>query len=441
MFSEQAQFEKETLERLYGFVDSNYTLYDTYGRNAKPDIMSILILSKHVIGNSNADYSTLSSLIEKYCNCDSTNEQAFQTEKELLKAIVETQDEYVSDSTKQLETLKDKSKRIFSDIADEDKRDIDVRKNDLKYIIRQMTASSLLDSMACYKMYFDGLMYGLLPAEALPEPGKSSNAEFAAKEVPLFTHEPIYTDVPHDKTGSFFDGLRNLAETNALHIKGMFRDCNNGNVYVKLYDPNNDFAPEYIEVDKADAYNQWIINDGGYCNWPGYIISALQAKGVSIDSDPKDLLGRILGSKIVETNLAELCTFSESKIVIPEETTEFKIKSAYRDCGLAIYANLLVTNSNMIEDTKQYLALLDSIQEFTACFALSAADKQIRDAAINLLKQHSDKFRTQATLGELRTQKRILVCDAIDTMFEIYSTQPDVNPLEIIRAKYPQLKL
>ena len=95
----------------------------------------------------------------------------------------------------------------------------------------------------------------------------------------------------------------------------------------------------------------------------------------------------------------------------------------------------------MIEDTKPYLDLLDSIQEFTSCFSFSAADKHTRDAAIDLLKQHSDNYRNQAAPDEMRTKKRIVVCDAIDTLFEFYSTHPDVSPLAIMRAKYPQLRL
>ena len=428
MFSEQEQFEKKTVERLYGFVDSDYALYDTYGRNAKPDFLSIVSLTKHVFGNGDSDFSAILNLIEKYCNCDSANPQAFQTEEELLKAIIEALDKYMTASTQQLEALKDKSKYIFSDIADEDKNNIDVRKNDLRYVVRQANASSMLDTIACFKMYFDGLMYGLLSAEPLPEPEKASNAKFTAKEVPLFTHEPVCTDIPKDKTGPLFDGLRTLAETNALFIKKMLRDCSNGNVFVKLYDPDNDFAPEYIEIEKADACKQWTANGGGDCKWPGYIISALQAREIDIDSESENLLGRILGNK-------------EDANVIPADTKEFKVKSAYKNCGLALYANLLTTNSNMVEESEEYSSLIDSLQEFVACFALSTASKQARDAAMNLLKQHSDSFKKQAASSEKRMQKRILVCDAIDTMFEIYSTHPDENPLEIIRAKYPQLKL
>ena len=427
MFSKQEQFEKETLERLYGFVDSNYALYDTYGRKAKPDFISIVNLARNVFGNGDSDFSTILNLIEKYCSCDIENVQTFQIEEKLLKGIVIVLDNYMTAYAEQLETLRDKSRYMFSDIADEEKKDIDVRKNDLRYVVRKANATSMLDTMACFKMYFDGLMFGMLPAEPLPESKKASNSEFTAKKVPLFTHEPVSTDIPKDKTGPLFDGLRALAETNALFIKKMLRDCSNGNVYVRLYDPDNNFAPEYIEAEKADACKKWAAN-GGYSKWPAYIISALQAKGIDINSGSEDLLGRILGN-------------GENKIDIPADAKAFKVKSAYNNCGLALYANLLTTNSNMIEESKEYSSLLDSLQEFIACFSLSTASKQARDAAMNLLKQHSDSFKKQAASSEKRMQKRILVCDAIDTMFEIYSTHPDENPLEILRAKYPQLKL
>ena len=104
-----------------------------------------------------------------------------------------------------------------------------------------------------------------------------------------------------------------------------------------------------------------------------------------------------------------------------------------------LLASLLATNSNMIEDAEQYMHLRDALEEFTACFSLSAANKQTRDAAMNLLKQHSDKFRSQAVPGGKRMSKRILVCDIIDSLFEIYSNRPDENPYTIIREQYPQL--
>ena len=109
----------------------------------------------------------------------------------------------------------------------------------------------------------------MLPAEPLPESEKDLSSEFTAKQVPVFTHEPVCTDIPLEKEGPFFDGLRTLAETDPFLIRSMFRDCDNGKVYVRLYDPDNDFAPDYIDVEKVDACYQWIINEGGYCNWPG----------------------------------------------------------------------------------------------------------------------------------------------------------------------------
>ena len=145
MFSEQEQFEKKTVERLYGFVDSDYALYDTYGRNAKPDFLSMVNLTKHVFGSGDSDFSAILNLIEKYCSCDIENVQTFQIEEKLLKGIVIVLDNYMTAYAEQLEALRDKSRYMFSDIADEEKKDIDVRKNDLRYVVRKANATSMLE--------------------------------------------------------------------------------------------------------------------------------------------------------------------------------------------------------------------------------------------------------------------------------------------------------
>ena len=95
----------------------------------------------------------------------------------------------------------------------------------------------------------------------------------------------------------------------------------------------------------------------------------------------------------------------------------------------------------MIEDPKQYLDLLDALQEYAVCFALPTVTRPEKDAAMKLLKHKSDNYRAQGTSNGIRSRKRILVYDAIDTLYEFYTTRPNDNPLEIIRAKYPQLRL
>ena len=439
MLSKQEQFAKKTVERLYAFADPDYELYDTYGRHAKPDILSVATLSKKTCGKDNGYFLAILNLIEKYCSCDSAKTETLRAEEELLKAIVKMEDEFVIKAKNHLDVLQEKSRSIFSNISDEDKKDVDVRKNDLKYVIAQSDAKSVLDVTACFKMYFDGLMYGLLSAEPLPDSESDAGAGFEAGEVPIFVHEPISQDIPADKTEPFFGGLRTLAETDALFIKSMMRDCDNGNVFVRLFDPDNGFTEEYIEIEKADAYYKWIIKEDGYCNWPGYIIAALEDKGLSIDADPKDLFGCILGSRIDETDISDFCAFSKERIVIPGNTPETKIWAGYKNCGLMLYASLLVTNSNMIEDAEQYLNLREALEEFISCFSLTGAGKETRNAAMNLLKQYSDDFKKQAVPVGRRMRKRILVCDVIDTMFELYFNQPDVDPYKIIHEQYPQL--
>ena len=256
--------------------------------------------------------------------------------------------------------------------------------------------------------------------------------------MPLFIHSPISQDIPQSKTGSFYDGLRTLAESDPAFIIDMLRDCNNGKTFVRIFNADAGYTPEYIEVDKAEAYFNWNILQGGKCNWPGYIITALQNKNIDLNSEPRKLFSYILGDKINETDIDDFCRFSNDRIVIPGNTAEEKVLAGYKNCGLALYASLVLTNSNMFEDSEQYIEMNDALLEFISCFSLSGADKQARDAAMKLLKQYSDRFRSKTAQGSKRAQKRFSVCDAIDTLYEIYSTKPAENPQKTILKLYPQ---
>ena len=108
MFSKQEQFEKDAIESIYGFVDPDYTLYDTYGRHAKPDVLSMASLSRQVCGKNDAKYSAILSLIEKYVACDPADAHTLNAEEDLLKAIIKGLDEYVEEAQTRLDAMHEK---------------------------------------------------------------------------------------------------------------------------------------------------------------------------------------------------------------------------------------------------------------------------------------------------------------------------------------------
>ena len=275
MYSKQEQYAKETIKRLNAFSNSDKAEYLLCGRSAKNDLKKIVQLSRQLCGQNDKKFAYILYLISQYCDCDPEDSKEYRKEEDLLKAIIIAADKYAK-STQNIKANTDSKRNVAARI----------------------------------KMYFDGLMYGSLPAGPCPDSTASLSLGYTASETPLFSHEPISQDIPNDKTGPFFDGLRALAETDPSFITGMFRDCDNGKVYVRIYNVNEGFRPKYIEVEKVEAHFKWNIDQGGRCNWPGYIITALQNNNIFTDSDTKEIFGTILGSKVNEIDIVDFCSFS-----------------------------------------------------------------------------------------------------------------------------------
>lgn len=420
----RAQFKKRMHGYFYDFLgDTQYQTTDIGGKYAKK-MLSVSTKVHFIFSGEDMELKFINSLVMKYAQLDSLGDNAYANETVALDMIIRNLD-------KDVEYCEKKSAFDERDLAEAEIRmkmlpPEEQRRYDVELVWQRERDENMRLAIASYKLYFDDLVFGALDSDFYDE---SEIVEFDSStdtlQMPVFTHDPLMEDITKIQLGknSFYWALASMASLYSMELRTLIKDCNNGNVLVRLWNPSKK-EYEVVKVDKAEAYYQNTMEFEAECIWPALIVSALEKIGIDINTaNVEDSIQCIFGPDKKILSAQELIEYTE-----PEETEvlESFAKSirGYRKCFQDFYLAWIATDSIFDEHTPEFDLMMGTFKEaISATFVSQICDLDVFTDVINLLKTAADSYRALDNASNQKEKRRLQVCNAIDKLQIIFNDE------------------
>ena len=423
MESKREKLKREAVEFIYGAPDAEtFVQAQAHGAYNKIGLQGITRCYQRTC-SKDPDMVNLLDAVLEYAKINPKSPSSYDNESLLLDYIIRYAGVALASSLREYRIVKKELafyRKNSGRLQAEEKK-----KNDAQGLLKFERAETSVVASYAFSAYFNEIAFGSMSASECPEElFHEFDPEESALGHPVFSHSPLGVDITDAarEDSPFFVGLSNYAKKESESLIGMFCDCGEGVVMVRLWDPET-AKPVCVSVEKDDVYFDWIVVGQNPALWPGLICRALEQRGYDVmTADPKLLMQVISGKKDV-LSAEDLTRF------VPEsakKTPDAAAFESYFRCLNDLCIAMLGTMNVNIQETAPPYYLFEAIKTVIgAVFDNFSDNLELLRPAMEYLQQKTKEYREFADPSQ-RRKRRLEICDSIDQLIEIYN-DPDLR--------------